>query len=37
MTDMDGQMRILNGRVDMGADEFGSFVFGARGWLPPPE
>ncbi|MCP5119583.1 MAG: hypothetical protein GY953_52965, partial [bacterium] len=26
--DMDGELRVWNGRVDMGADEFGSFVFG---------
>ena len=27
-TDVDGQKRVWNGRVDMGSDEFGSFAFG---------
>jgi predicted outer membrane repeat protein len=27
-TDIDGQKRVWNGRVDMGSDEFGSFAFG---------
>ncbi len=26
--DIDGQLRVWNGRIDMGADEFGSFVYG---------
>ena len=26
--DIDGELRVWNGRVDMGADEFGSHIFG---------